>query len=57
MIQLDIKMPTGCDVCPCNSEGYCSAVYFTTGKPLSLPIEYYSDTKRHPDCPLIEVKE
>jgi hypothetical protein len=57
MIGLRIQMPTGCDLCPCNSEGHCSALYYVKGEPLSLPIEYYSETKRYPDCPLVEVKD
>ena len=50
-------MPKGCDLCPCNDDGHCSAIYYVTGKPLSLPIEYYSDKKRHPLCPLKEVED
>ena len=53
-----LSMPAGCELCPCNSESYCSALYFLGKKEVySLPAEYaYSEEKRHPDCPLIEKK-
>ena len=54
----NLKMPGGCDECPCCEEGYCSAIYFMTKEILSLPNEYaYSKTKRYPNCPLIESEE
>ena len=51
-----LSMPAGCELCPCNSESYCLALYFLDKEEVySLPAEYaYSEVKRHPECPLIE---
>ena len=52
-----LNMPKGCDLCPCNSESYCSALFYITKDVVSLPPEYaYSEEKRYPECPLIEKK-
>lgn len=51
-----LKMPAGCEFCPCNADSYCLALRLLGREDIySLPAEYaYSKVKRHPECPLIE---
>lgn len=58
MIALDIDMPKGCELCPCNGEGYCGALYLLNKEVYSLPDDVaYSTKKRYRLCPLIDLSK
>lgn len=60
MVKIDIPMPKSCEKCPMYYDGYaCSLPYAPL--PDKDESDWYNSGKdsieRHPNCPLIEVKE
>ncbi len=62
MIKVDIKMPKNCDECPlsyCDDWGKCCIFDYVfkdkNGDYIQIIPDYYNS--RHPDCPLVEIKE
>lgn len=50
----EAELPAGCDLCPCNYDGWCN---LQPGDD-SLPVRYgYSKTERDPRCPLIYIDD
>lgn len=54
-----IKMPSGCEACPCWSHSICEVLPDEEDGEMgfSLPDKYcYSQTERYPGCPLVEIR-
>lgn len=56
MVKIDMKLPKSCYGCLLLSTQYIYSECFTNCSVLKYNVEKY-DNKRHPNCPLVEIKE